>query len=38
LWIEHTEMDDVTALTDKIRAFVGKQEQTPVSIDRDLPY
>jgi hypothetical protein len=38
LWIEHTEMDDVAALTDKIRAFVGKQEQTPVSIDRDLPY
>jgi very-short-patch-repair endonuclease len=37
-WIDHTEMDDVAALIEKIRAFVGKQEQTPASIDRDLPY
>src|SRR5262249_52670412 len=26
LWIEHTEMDDMAALIEKIQAFVGSQE------------
>ena len=37
-WIEHTELGDIEALTDKIRAFVDSQEKTPAVIDRDLPF
>jgi len=38
LWIDHTEMNDIEALTDKIRAFVGSQEKASTIIDRDLPF
>jgi hypothetical protein len=38
LWIDHTEMSDVAALIEKIRAFVGRQEQTHVIVDQDLPF
>jgi hypothetical protein len=38
LWIDHTEMGDVAALIEKIRAFVSRQEQTHVIVDQDLPF
>src|SRR5215813_11928133 len=38
LWIDHTEMNDIEALTDKIREFVTSQEKAQAIIDRDLPF
>jgi hypothetical protein len=40
LWISHTEMDDIAALTDKIRAFCAceSQEPAPTRSERDLPF
>src|SRR5262249_31008118 len=38
LWIDHTEMNDVAALIEKIRAFVGTEMKTPAAIDQDFPF
>jgi len=38
LWIDHTEMNDIEALTDKIRAFVGSHEKTASTVDQDFPF
>src|SRR5262249_22254845 len=38
LWIDHTEMNDIEALTDKIREFVTSQEKAPASIDQNFPF
>jgi very-short-patch-repair endonuclease len=36
LWIDHTEMNDVAALIEKIRAFVGSQAQAPEASERTM--